>query len=68
MEDDEEDNDLNAGSSLVKRKSRNYRVSGSGGGRRREVEEIVTSTTVQARATQSQAAQDTCKICKNTQR
>ncbi|PPS05067.1 hypothetical protein GOBAR_AA15593 [Gossypium barbadense] len=48
MEDDEEDDDLDAGGSLVKRKSRNYTGSGSG----------VTSTTVQARAMQSQPPQD----------
>lgn len=65
MEDDEEDDDLDASGLLDKRKSRNYRGSGSGGRSRREVveeedeeEEIVTSTTFQARAMQSQPPQD----------
>ncbi|XWS11908.1 hypothetical protein CRYUN_Cryun37aG0045500 [Craigia yunnanensis] len=65
IEDDEEDDDVEGSDRLVKRKSRNYRGSGSGGRSRREVveeaeevEERVTSTTVQARAMQSQPLQD----------
>ncbi|XWS20310.1 hypothetical protein CRYUN_Cryun31cG0089600 [Craigia yunnanensis] len=59
MEDEEEDDDVEGSDRLVKRKSRNYR--GSGGRSRREVEEVeerATSTTVQARAMQSQPPQD----------
>ncbi|XVF86599.1 hypothetical protein PTKIN_Ptkin18bG0055400 [Pterospermum kingtungense] len=65
MEDDEEDDDVEGSDRLVKRKSRTYRGSGSGSRSRRElveeaeeVEERVTSTTVQARAMQSQPPQD----------
>ncbi|XWS16363.1 hypothetical protein CRYUN_Cryun34aG0079400 [Craigia yunnanensis] len=65
MEDDEEDDDVEGSDGLVKRKSRNYRGSGSGGRSRREVveeaeevEERVTSTTVQAHAMQSKPPQD----------
>ncbi|XVF26736.1 hypothetical protein REPUB_Repub14bG0044100 [Reevesia pubescens] len=65
MEDEEEDDDVEGSDRLVKRKSRNYRGSGSGGRSRREVvdeaeevEERVTSTTMQASAMQSQPPQD----------
>ena len=65
MEDEEEDDNVVGSDRLVKRKSRNYRGSGSGGRSRREVveeaeevEERVTSTTVQARAMQSQPPHD----------
>ena len=67
MEDDEEDDDVEGSDMLVKRKSRNYRESGIGGRSRsrrevveeaEEVEERVTSTTVQAHAMQSQPPQD----------
>ncbi|XWS19010.1 hypothetical protein CRYUN_Cryun32bG0093900 [Craigia yunnanensis] len=65
--EDEEDDDVEGSDRLMKRKSRNYKGSGSGGRSRsrrevveeaEEVEERVTSTTVQARAMQSQPPQD----------
>ncbi|KAL4310131.1 hypothetical protein GQ457_01G038050 [Hibiscus cannabinus] len=63
IEDEEEEEEEDAVGSLVRRRSRNYRGSGSGRRSRRElreeeeeeeVEEIVTSTTVRTSAMQSQ--------------